>query len=80
MMAKPLAFSRAQWRFYKVCHKIDLGFLPCFFVKELVINMKIRVAILVNDEFFIKRHCSYFNKEISKTSAVDIVKCLKFIV
>ena len=42
--------------------------------------MKIRVDILVNNEFFIKRHCSYFNKEISKTSAVDIAKCLKFIV
>ena len=39
--------------------------------------MKIRVDILVNNEFFIKRHCSYFNKEISKTSAVDIAKCLK---
>lgn len=50
--------------------------MPYFF-NGACSNMKMRVAILVDGDFFIKRHCSYFNKEISKTSAADIAKCLK---
>lgn len=47
-------------------------------------HTKSRVAVLVDGEFFIRRHCAYFKKTIAKTPAKDIAKsiqthCLKHI-
>lgn len=38
---------------------------------------KARVAVLVDGEFFIKRHCSYFHKDPATISAKDIAKRLQ---